>query len=76
MTKKLHQISSEYPRYGYRRATVLLRREGRQVNAKRVHRLWKQAGLQVPTKQRKRRRIGSSENGGVRLRAFHPNHAP
>ena len=74
LTKQLHQISSEHPRYGYRRAAVLLCQDGLEVNDKRVHRLWKQAGLQVPTKQRKRRRIGSGENGSVRLRAAHPNH--
>ena len=76
LTTRLQQISREHPRYGYRRATALLRQEGQQVNTKRVHRLWKQAGLGVPTRQRKRRRIGSSEDGGVRLRAAHPNHAP
>lgn len=72
--KRLHQLSRRYPRYGYRRVAALLRREGCQVNTKRVHRLWKQAGLQVPGTQRKRRRIGASEQGTVRLRAAYPNH--
>ena len=54
--------------------TALLRREGWLVNRKRVHRLWKQAGLQVPKKQHKRRRLGMSENGCVRLKANSANH--
>jgi transposase InsO family protein len=45
-----------------------LREEGWEVNFKRVHRLWKQAGLRVPTKVRKRRSLGS------RLKAERRNH--
>ena len=39
-----------------------------------MHRLWKLSGLQVPKKQRKRRRLGTSENGCVRLKATYPGH--
>ena len=42
-------------RYGYRRIHVLLRREGWQVNAKRIYRLYKQMGLQLRNKTPKRR---------------------
>jgi putative transposase len=62
------------PRYGYRRVWALLRREGWQVNKKRVHRLWKEQGLKVAQKQRKRKRTGSSENGCKRRRAEHKDH--
>jgi transposase InsO family protein len=64
-------LSRENPRYGYRRIWALLRGEGWQVNKKRVHRLWKEQGLRVPTKQRKRsRRLPNhSENGCTRKRA-------
>jgi putative transposase len=41
-------------RYGYRRLTVLLRREGWPVNAKRIYRLYREEGLIVRTKQRKK----------------------
>jgi putative transposase len=41
-------------RYGYRRLTVLLRREGWKVNAKRIYRLYREEGLIVRTKQRKK----------------------
>ena len=44
------------------------------VNRKRVHRLWKQQGLKVPQKQRKKRRLGNSDNGIVRRRALHKDH--
>lgn len=48
---------------------------GWRVNFKRVHRLWKQEHLQVPGKQRKRRRLpGRSENGCVRHKALYRNH--
>lgn len=75
----MHQLAQENPRAGYRMITQLLRREGWQsergpVNPKRVHRLWKQAGLQVQKKQRKRRRLGTSENGCVRLKAGYVGH--
>ena len=61
------------PRYGYRRVGVLLARDGWRVNHKRIERLWREEGLQVLQKQRKRRRLGSSENGIKRLAATAPN---
>lgn len=42
-------------RYGYRRIHVLLRREGRPINAKRVYRLYHEMGLQLRNKTPKRR---------------------
>jgi HTH-like domain len=44
----------------------LLRREGWLVNKKRIYRLWREEGLKVPDKQRKRRRLGDSENSCTR----------
>ena len=52
-------LSAQYPRYGYRRIQVLLARRGHAMSADRTHRLWRQAGLQVPRK-RPRRRVASS----------------
>jgi transposase InsO family protein len=69
------EFSRENPRYGYRRVWALLRREGWAVNRKRVQRLWREAGLKVPQKQHKSRRLsGSSENSVTRRRAEHPGH--
>jgi putative transposase len=54
----------------------MLRREGWRVNKKLVHRLWKQEGLKVPQKQRKRPRLaeGGSGNGCTRRKAERKNH--
>lgn len=42
-------------RYGYRRLTILLRREGWEVNAKRVYRIYREENLIVRTKGRQKR---------------------
>ena len=44
---RLRELAGSRVRYGYRRLTVLLRREGWNVNAKRVYRLYREEGLQV-----------------------------
>ena len=49
-------LSSQYPRYGYRRIRIFLQRQGHQIGWHRTHRLWRQAGLQLP-RRRPRRRI-------------------
>jgi putative transposase len=68
-------LSAQNPRYGYRRVWALLRREGWEVNKKRVHRLWREADLKVPAgRRRKRQRLGSSENGVARRRAEYLGH--
>jgi putative transposase len=67
-------LSMENPRYGYRRVWALLRREGWKVNKKRVQRLCREADLKVPTEERKRRRLGSSENSCTRRRAEYIDH--
>ena len=71
---RIKQLAREHFRFGYRRVTALRRRDGWVVNLKRVHRLWRAAGLKVPQAQRKRRRVGSSENGYTRHRAERPEH--
>lgn len=73
--RRIHELAERHPRFGYRQITALVRQGGWPVNPKRVHRLWKQAGLQVPQRRpRKRRRPGASENGCTRLKASYPNH--
>jgi putative transposase len=54
LRRKLKDLAATYVRYGYRRLTVLLRREGWKVNAKRIYRLYREEGLIVRTKQRKK----------------------
>ncbi|MBK8191380.1 MAG: IS3 family transposase [Vampirovibrionales bacterium] len=55
LSKRICEIASEKPRYGYRRITILLRREGLPVNPKRVYRLYREEGLQMRKKVPKRR---------------------
>jgi transposase InsO family protein len=74
LVKRIHEIAAKHPRYGYRRVTTLIRRSGWLVNRKRVHRLWRQEGLRVPSRQRKKRRLGHGENGILRRKAECPNH--
>ncbi len=50
---RLRELAGSRVRYGYRRLTVLLRREGWEVNAKRVYRLYREEGLQVRTPKRR-----------------------
>ena len=51
---RLRDLASVHVRYGYRRLHVLLRREGWRVNHKLVQRLYREEGLQVRTKSRKK----------------------
>jgi putative transposase len=50
---KLVELAREKPRFGYRRLQVLLRRQGERVNHKRVHRIYREAGLMIRRKKRK-----------------------
>ncbi len=69
LVKRMKELSAKNPRYGYRRIWALLRSEGWKINRKRVHRLWRKEGLKVPQKQRKRRRLGGSQNACYRQKA-------
>jgi putative transposase len=55
LRKRIREIAETRMRYGYRRITVLLRREGWHVNVKRVRRLYKLEGLQMRLKPPRRR---------------------
>ncbi len=74
LIKRILELVAEFPRFGYRRITRLLRSEGWQVNAKRIYRLWRQEGLKVPQKTTKRKRLGTSEGGIVRRKAERKDH--
>ena len=71
---RILELVAEFPRFGYRQITRLLRGEGWHVNAKRIYRLWRQEGLRVPKKTVKRRRLGSREGGITRRKAEHKDH--
>jgi putative transposase len=55
LNTQLRELAHRHPRYGYRRVWALLRRRGQRVNKKHVHRLWKQARLQVRKVTRQQR---------------------
>jgi putative transposase len=59
-------------RWGRRMAYRLLRREGWLVNHKRVHRLWREEGLQRPT-SRKQKRARPADGSVRRHQAEHPH---
>ena len=50
---KLVELAREKPRFGYRRLRVLLQRSGEHVNHKRLHRVYREAGLAIRRKKRK-----------------------
>jgi len=59
LRERIGEIAAMKRRYGYRRVYLRLRREGWEVNRKRVYRLYREAGLAV--RRRKRKRIGPVE---------------
>jgi putative transposase len=68
--KVVLELSAKHPRYGYRRITALMRREGFEVNVKRVARIRREEGIKVSKKQRRMKRLGISR--AERQRAERP----
>jgi putative transposase len=56
LRERLGLLARRHPRYGYRRIHALLHREGWACNRKRVQRLWRDEGLRLPPRARRRRR--------------------
>jgi putative transposase len=56
LRQRLQLLARRHPRYGYRRIHAILRREGWACNRKRVQRLWRDEGLRLPAKPKRRRR--------------------
>lgn len=70
---ELRAIAKAHPRWGYKMATRVVRRDGWKVNRKRVQRLWREEGLKRPPQRpRKRRRVRLDTT--ERQRALRPNH--
>jgi len=74
LVKRMTELATQYGRYGYRRITAMLCREGWDVNHKRIERLWRREGLKVPQKQPKRRRLWFNNGSCIRLRPAYQNH--
>ena len=61
---RIRALARKYPRFGYRRIAAMLKE-----NHKRVHRLWKAAGLQVRRRKKQARARGASSNACHKRRA-------
>src|SRR5207245_6409367 len=61
----LKELAAKRMRFGYRRLTALLLREGTPANHKRVYRLYREEGLAMRIRQRRRMRW----NGTITSRA-------
>jgi putative transposase len=72
LVKRIHALTDENPRYGYRRIAALLRQEGWNVGKRQVRRLRRLEGLRVPPTKRKVPRRGRST--GLPTKATHKNH--
>jgi hypothetical protein len=53
LVRRINELASQHPRYGYCRVWALLCSEGFQVNRKRVERLWRLEGHRVPPRRAK-----------------------
>ena len=71
---RIIELATKYGRYGYRRITAMLNKDGWMVNHKRVERIWKVEGLKVPQKQPGRKRLWLNDGSCVRLRPEHKDH--
>ncbi len=72
LRRRLRAIARRHPRWGWKMAHRLLRREGWVINRKRIRRLWREEGLRRPPQCRKRRRV--RPDSSERLQATRPNH--
>ena len=52
--ERLCELAGQRPRYGYRRLHILMTREGHVLNHKRLYRLYREEGLAVRRRRRKR----------------------
>jgi putative transposase len=69
---ELRAFAAARPRWGYRRAHEHLAGRGWGVNRKRVQRLWREEGLRVARRPRKRVRAGEGAGGQAKRRATRP----
>jgi len=74
LTAEIRQLAKRHKRYGYRMITAKLRQEGWIVNHKRVQRIWRKEGLQVPYRRKFKKSEGSSGNSCCVKKAERINH--
>ena len=61
----LRSFAKRHPRWGWRRAQDALKADGWRVNHKKVHRLWREEGLKVPYRKKKKRLTGIGTQVGA-----------
>lgn len=59
LRRSLRKLAAHWPRYGTPRLTLLLRKEFGTVNHKRIERIYREEGLQLPRKRKGKRRGAS-----------------
>ena len=74
LREELRRLSRAHPRWGYRRVHAQLLKQGWAINRKAIQRRWREEGLRVPSRRRKRQRLGASTCPADRLAAEHPDH--
>jgi transposase InsO family protein len=77
LCERMTKLAEAHPRWGYRMIHGLLVEEGWPVNKKRIERLWRQEGLQVPPSRLKnsgQKAIGAAENSIWERPAVYRNH--
>jgi putative transposase len=74
LTAEIKELAKKHKRYGYRMITAKLRQDGWIVNHKRVQRIWRKEGLQVPYRRKFKKAKGSSDNSCCVKKAEHINH--
>lgn len=71
LVMQIDEVQKKYPCYGYRRTHAELTKERKgMLNHKRVHRVWRERGLQHPVRRSRKR----SHDGHVPLQAMYANH--
>ena len=68
----LRQFGKDRPGWGWRRAATDLRNNGHPINNRRGRRLWREEGLRVPTRRKKKRLTGVGTRIGA-MSLIRPN---
>lgn len=59
LRRRLRELSSERRRFGYRRLHILLKREGVEINWKKLYRIYREEGLTVRRRGGRKRALGT-----------------
>jgi len=76
LVKRMNELATKHPRWGYRVVWTLLKAEGWDINRKRVERLWRLEGHRVPPRRTQasgKKAQGLAVNAILNLTATRPN---